>query len=66
MFIGGHRGRKQSISFLLTLSKESKDVTVNSAPVEARVSIDGIDHGLTPLSVQQLSTLLSRTFRPPG
>ena len=30
----------------------TKDVTINSAPVEARVSIDGVDHGLTPLTIQ--------------
>ena len=29
----------------------TKDVTINSDPVEARVSIDGVDHGLTPISV---------------
>ena len=30
----------------------TKDVTVNSSPVEAQVSIDGVDHGLTPLTIE--------------
>ena len=30
----------------------TKDVAIYSEPVEARVSIDGVDHGLTPLTVE--------------
>ena len=30
----------------------TKTVSVNSVPVEARVTIDGVDYGLTPLAVE--------------
>ena len=29
----------------------TKEITISSEPVEARVSIDGVEHGLTPISV---------------
>lgn len=30
----------------------TKDVTVNSTPLEARVAIDGVEYGLTPITVE--------------